>query len=220
MSSSSRGADFSTTLFDEQAMQEAYIDQVYNLYCTRHTAPEAAFISGPTSSFPLATVSTSHTEANRSMKGQQRLNFLRVAAAEGQAKNAQCCAPPTSQRSTTAITSRKSSLLDRIKAKQAINATIAPPTAEELARQRGRERAPEVYKILMMLRLQRRGQGVKARRVSIPLSSCLQMIQDSAPSPISDEEVRLAIRDLASSKGGEVSVDKVGGVEAVCLSHN
>ncbi|TGZ84355.1 hypothetical protein EX30DRAFT_362253 [Ascodesmis nigricans] len=101
------------------------------------------------------------------------------------------------------VSSRASSLLERIKQKQALAATA--PTAEEQATMLAEARVPEVMEILRAMRRKGESRGLK---------EVVEDVKGSLKRPISGSEAEEAVRILARREEW-VNVKEVGGVQAV-----
>lgn len=134
---------------------------------------------------------------------------------------------------------RHSSLLDRIRAKEAIQSTLKLPTKAELQRQMALSRLPEVREILTGLLLS--GGGVKSlvlkggklgggsrREKSFSMGEVVERVRGSVKGVIGEEEVRVAValldeerRERKTPVGEgrlEVRLVELGTVKGVVLS--
>jgi hypothetical protein len=111
---------------------------------------------------------------------------------------------------------RKSNLLDRILAKQAIKeAGPTPLSPAELERMAALQRSEEVIGILSLLAASR-GPGA---RVSFSMSTLLQSLQGSIRSPLSRDETLKCVEVLANEVApGYVSIVKMGAISSVVIN--
>lgn len=115
---------------------------------------------------------------------------------------------------TTGIKSRNQSLLDRIKAKEALQSTLpAAPTKEALDRKAALHRLPDVISMLTLLcPSTSTNQTIISKRQTFSMQSLVQRIQDSSRSSLSREEVENCLRLLAEDIAqGWVKIVSTGG---------
>jgi hypothetical protein len=109
------------------------------------------------------------------------------------------------------------SLLERLRAKQLLQASLpAPPTKEELARRAGLHRLEEVVGVLSVLTT---STSLGQARVSFTMPTVLEKLKDSLRSPISREEGETCVKLLASDIAPEwLKVVKMGKSQAVVVN--
>ncbi|KAF1981326.1 hypothetical protein K402DRAFT_398605 [Aulographum hederae CBS 113979] len=127
--------------------------------------------------------------------------------------------PSSSSPATAAPSSRASSLLSRILAKQSHAATLpSPPTKAELARLAALHRCEEVLRILDLVAANKVG-GVQ--RASFSVDGLIQSVQGSMRSQLSKEEVLQVLEVLDREIAvGFVKMVKVGAVSGVVVDRS
>lgn len=120
---------------------------------------------------------------------------------------------------TTSTNRAKTTLLERLKAKQLHQATLAPlPSKADLARKAAFQRIDEVVAFLTILST---SSSVGQQRISFTLSTVLGKLRDSFKSPMSREEADTCVRLLASEVAPEwVKIVKMGKTEAVVVNRD
>ncbi|KAN0108900.1 hypothetical protein V8E51_008642 [Hyaloscypha variabilis] len=110
----------------------------------------------------------------------------------------------------------KPTLLDRLRAKQLHQATLAPPPSkEEIARKAALQRVEEVAGVLSILST---SSSVGQQRISFTLPTVLGKLRDSFKTPMSKEEGATCVRLLASEIAPEwVRIVKMGKMEALVV---
>ncbi|KAF1999771.1 hypothetical protein P154DRAFT_436321 [Amniculicola lignicola CBS 123094] len=124
-------------------------------------------------------------------------------------------AQPVQAKMTDFTQVRKTNLLDRILAKQALAAAApAAPSSAELQRLAALQRAEEVLGVLSLIAASKPGV-----RVSFTMSALVQSLQGSIRTPLSREEVQRCVEVLASEVApGYLSVVKMGGMNSVVIN--
>ncbi|KAL8890371.1 MAG: hypothetical protein Q9215_002468 [Flavoplaca cf. flavocitrina] len=208
---------------NEEALNKVFIENLldkWKTYKNSHQAPavEVEFIN----SIPLAPITTcasASTLAPLIAKGQRRLEDLKAGAIRAQARSSpsrpsdkenippQAIDPAIKQKETS---TRKTNLLDRIKAKQeanllfAANSTLLTP--EQVLRQRGLRRLEEIIPVLDLL-----GSAGGSAIKSFTMPTIVQHFQMSLRNPIEKEEAVRAVRLLAEEVApGWIGVQEVG----------
>lgn len=144
-------------------------------------------------------------------KGQQRLDDLRMGiTAKKEEKK---------QKVEERQTGPKMTLLERLRAKQLHQSTLAPPpTKEELARRAALGRMDEVVAVLFILST---SGSIGQSRVSFTLPTVLSKLKDSFRTPISKIEAETCMRLLAAEIAPEwVRIVKMGKVEALVVNRD
>lgn len=121
---------------------------------------------------------------------------------------------PAAQAKITEFASvRKSNLLDRILAKEALAASgPAAPSPAEQQRRAALQRSEEVLRILSLLT------AGKGSRVSFSMAALVQSLQGSIRSPLSRDEVMKCVEVLAQEVApGYVNVVKLGAISSVVV---
>nr|POF01129.1 hypothetical protein CFP56_21077 [Quercus suber] len=179
----------------------------------QHSA--AAFLTH----LPLTEIMPNTSAANAApllARGQPHLAAIKAAqtAAQAEAAAASACAPLTAaQKTSDAVLARGTTLLDRIRTKQALAADApAGPTREQLARRAALQRLEDIARVLDVLL------GAKGR-ASFSMQVMVQNLQQSLRHPISREDAERCLDLLASEvTPGFVNVVQSGTVKAVVLS--
>ena len=208
---------------NEEALNKVFVDSLldkWKTYKTSHQGPtvEVDFIN----SLPLTPISlcaSASALAPLVAKGQRRLEDLKAGAIKAQARSSpsrpsdkenippQAIDPAIKQKETS---TRKTSLLDRIKAKQEANllsaANSTPLTPEQVLRQRGLRRLEEIIPVLDLL-----GSSGSSVIKSFTMPTIVQHLQMSLRNPIEKEEAVRAVRLLAEEVApGWVGVQEIG----------
>ncbi|KAK4539646.1 hypothetical protein LTR36_010472 [Oleoguttula mirabilis] len=206
---------------DEEELNQCFADALQQQWNASQKAAEsntshedaAAFIAH----LPLAPV-TVHSSAEKAAplfaRGAQRLADIKSAqSASQQASTAPATATTTAQKTTSAVASRGTSLLDRILAKQALTSTTASgPTKVELERRAALHRCEDIARVLSLLA------GAKSR-CSFSMATVVQHLQQSLRNPITREEVERCLAVMAGEvTPGFVGVVVSGGVKAVVIT--
>lgn len=148
-------------------------------------------------------------------KGQQRLADLKAA---GTKKNAE---EKGAAKALTMVekTGQKSTLLERLKAKELLQSTLpAPPSKAELAQVVALHRVKEVVKVLSLFST---SSSVGQKRVSFTMQTVLGKLRDSLKTPISREEGETCVRLLASTISPEwLKVVKIGKTDAIVVNRD
>jgi hypothetical protein len=126
---------------------------------------------------------------------------------------------PVSEDSQSKITDfasvRKTALLDRVLAKQAIASSTPKSSPAELARISALQRSEEVLGVLSLL-CARKGPGL---RVSFSMNALVQALQASIRTPISKEEALKCVEVIADEVApGYVAVVRMGGMVSVVVN--
>ncbi|OCL05060.1 hypothetical protein AOQ84DRAFT_299627 [Glonium stellatum] len=117
---------------------------------------------------------------------------------------------------TIFASTRKLDLLDRVLAKQALQASLPnPPSAAELQRKAALQRAEEVLAVLSLLAA---GKGL-GQRVSFSMTALVQSLQGSVRSPISKDEAIRCVELLAEEVApGYVGLVRMGSMCSVVVN--
>lgn len=184
------------------------------------------------SQLPLAEITICASAAAlepRREKGRKRLRELTESAQQGRSlkkarettgkENLPAAPHAQHEAAQTKITEfaavRKSNMLDRILAKQAIKeAGPKPLSPAELERQAALQRSEEVIGVLSLLSASRGG-----GRASFSMSTLIQSLQNSIRSPLSKEETMKCVEVLANEVApGYVSIVKMGAISSVVIN--
>ena len=169
------------------------------------------------SSLPLAVIEASELAVNPSKPNKKRvqLSNLKRDIVESRAQEVAAKKPAvaTSQKSTQAVSSRGSSLLDRIIAKQQLLSTRpSGPTRQEIDRNAALDRVEDVARVMDLLATGR-------PRVSFSMQMMIQHLQSSLRNPISREEAERCIELMAGEiVPSFVSLIKTGSVSGVVVT--
>ncbi|KAL8755957.1 MAG: hypothetical protein Q9199_003275 [Rusavskia elegans] len=215
---------------NEEVLNQVFIDNLldtWKAYKTSHQAPaaEVDFIN----SLPLTPIipcASAATLAPLVAKGQRRLEDLKAGAIKAQARSAHIKSPdkenvppqaidPTIKQKETST--RKTNLLDRIKAKQEAHllsaANSTPLTPEQVLRQRAFRRLEEIIPVLDLL-----GSSGSSAIKSFTMPTIVQHLQMSLRNPIEKEEAVRAVRLLAEEVApGWVGVREIGKLVGVTI---
>ncbi|KAL8909339.1 MAG: hypothetical protein Q9171_005097 [Xanthocarpia ochracea] len=217
---------------NEELLNKAFINNLldqWKAYKTSHQAPTAAvdFIHS-LSLTPITPCASATILATLLAKGQRRLEDLKAGAIKAQARSSpnnnspnkeniaplQAIDPAIKQKETS---TRKTNLLDRIKAKQEAHllstATFTPLTPEQILRQRALRRLEEIVPVLDLL-----GSSGSSAIKSFTMPTVVQHLQMSLRNPIEKEEAVRAVRLLAEEVApGWVGVKEVGKLVGVTV---
>lgn len=216
---------------NEELLNNVFVDNLldkWKAYKTSHKPPAAAvdFIN----SLPLAPIApctSAATLAPLVAKGQRRLEDLKAGAIKAQARAAQDKSPNKENIAPQAIvnsatkqeqtSTRKTNLLDRIKAKQEARflsaADSIPLTPEQVSRQRALRRLEEIIPVLDLL-----GSTGNTAIKSFTMPTVVQHLQMSLRNPIEKEEAVRAVRLLAEEVApGWVGVREIGKLVGVTV---
>ncbi|KAL8653577.1 MAG: hypothetical protein Q9226_003792, partial [Calogaya cf. arnoldii] len=196
-------------LLNEEVLNKAFIDHLldsWKSYKISHQTPKAQvkFIE----SLPLTPITpcaSATTLAPLIAKGQRRLEDLKAGAIKAPARSSpnkfpnkenippQATDPTIKQKETS---TRKTNLLDRIKAKQEANllsaANSTPLTPEQVVRRRALRRLEEIVPVIDLL-----GSSGNSAIKSFTMPTIVQHLQMSLRNPIEKEEAVRAVRLLA-----------------------
>ncbi|KAF8854736.1 hypothetical protein BDZ45DRAFT_656198 [Acephala macrosclerotiorum] len=145
-------------------------------------------------------------------KGQRRLEDLK--AGMSSRKDAE------KEKSVSLTTNGpKPSLLERLRAKQLRQSTLAPlPSKAELARKAAMGRIDEVVAVLTILST---SSSVGQQRISFTLPTVIGKLKDSFKTPMSKEEADTCVRLLAAEIAPEwVKIVKMGKTEALVVNRD
>ncbi|KAF2657102.1 hypothetical protein K491DRAFT_350112 [Lophiostoma macrostomum CBS 122681] len=147
---------------------------------------------------------------------QQGRSQKKIRESTGKENEPVLAAPPAQAKITEFASVRKSNLLDRILAKQAVAAAGPAPLAPaELQRKAALQRSEEVLGVLSLL-ASSKGPGP---RVSFSTIALLQSLQSSIRMPLSKEEVMKCVEVLASEVcPGYVSMVRMGAISSVVIN--
>ncbi|KAF2154987.1 hypothetical protein K461DRAFT_276165 [Myriangium duriaei CBS 260.36] len=172
-----------------------------------------AFLKG----LPLAKVCTSEVAADRSRqsKGALRLSLLKEksASAADEASSRKIKTVTEESKTSAAVESRGSSLIDRILAKQQL-ASSKPrgPTREELERRSALDRIEEIALVLGLLAGSR-------PRVSFSMQTLVQHLQNSMRNPIARDEAERSVEFMAKEVCPRfVSLIRTGSLHGVVIT--
>lgn len=146
-------------------------------------------------------------------RGQARLADLKAAQLSAlQATTKPTAISDAQEKTSQAVLSRGTSLLDRILAKQILSASLpSGPTKLQLERRAALHRIEDIARTLDMLA------GAKAR-ITLSMPAMVQQLQQSLRNPISREEVEQCLGLMASEiTPGFVRVVESGAVKAVVV---
>lgn len=179
---------------EQNARFEEGLQRSWQTWRASHNASAAAFIA-QLSLAEITENSSAQKAAPLFARGQQRLADLKASQAQSRTETlSPKPALPAAAKTTQAVQSRSSSLLDRILAKQALASALpSGPSRAELERKQALQRIEEVARILELLAAGR-------VRASFSLTAVVQNLQGSLRSPISREEVERCLRLM----GGEI----------------
>ncbi|KAF2091400.1 hypothetical protein K490DRAFT_13179, partial [Saccharata proteae CBS 121410] len=207
---------FTTELF--QRWQEYRTEDTPN----PKTASSTPFIS----QLPLAEITVCASlkkVAPLLAKGQRRLEDLKSGAGKSSTSTTPASTTTATPSSTPppkpaeSATSRSTSLLDRILAKQTLAASLpAAPTKAEQDRLSALHRAEDILSLINMMAASK-GNGLA--RASFTLAQVVQSARESARSPVEKEDVARCVRLLAEEVvPGYVSLVQTGGLTAVVVN--
>ncbi|KAI2895706.1 hypothetical protein CBS76997_5908 [Aspergillus niger] len=152
----------------------------------------------------VAMIHESLTPFTTFRKGQQRLQDLKGGVIRLKTEKLRADGKDDApEKPIDAASTRRKGLLERIKDKQLRQAKLPPPPSkQELLRRAAAERVEEVAGVLALLRPAGYvGTGAKAvmaaQRTSFRMEMIAQNVQDSARSPISQQEVEICLEILA-----------------------
>ncbi|CZR69498.1 uncharacterized protein PAC_19398 [Phialocephala subalpina] len=171
----------------------------------------ASFIEG----LPLEAITTCPSLIKMSpmlAKGQRRLEDLK--AGMSSKKDAE------KEKSTSSTANGpKPSLLERLRAKQLHQSTLAPlPSKAELARKAAMGRIDEVVAVLTILST---SSSVGQQRISFTLPTVIGKLKDSFKTPMSKDEADTCVRLLAAEIAPEwVKIVKMGKTEALVVNRD
>ncbi|KAL4741610.1 hypothetical protein BDV11DRAFT_182555 [Aspergillus similis] len=218
---------------DEAKMQEQFEEAVNLLYkqALEHAEVEGDDEVGFLATLGLASIEQPLAPFTALRKGQQRLQDLKggVIKVKMDVLLAEAAGDETSETTPAkmrdATTSRRQSLLDRIKNKELRQSKLPPPPSKEvLLRRAAAGRVEEVASVLALLRPAGYvGSGPMARTVAQRTPFCLKTIvrnvQDSTRNPISEQEVEACLEILSREDvaGHWVSIVVVNQLKSVVL---
>ncbi|KAE8444761.1 hypothetical protein EG329_014221 [Mollisiaceae sp. DMI_Dod_QoI] len=145
-------------------------------------------------------------------KGQRRLDDLRAGmVGKDVAKDKKVV--------STATNGSRPSLLERLRAKQLHQSTLAPlPSKAELARKAAVGRIDEVFAVLTILST---SSSVGQQRISFTLPTVIGKLKDSFKTPMSRDEADICVRLLAAEIAPEwVKIVKMGKTEALVVNRD
>lgn len=171
----------------------------------------AVFIEG----LPLEAITTCPSLIKMSpllAKGQRRLDDLRAGMSSKKAEKEKKVIPMNPD-------GTKSTLLERLRAKQLHQSTLAPlPSKAELARKAALGRIDEVVAVLTILST---SSSVGQQRISFTLPTIIGKLKDSFKTPMSKEEADTCVRLLAAEIAPEwVKIVKMGKTEALVVNRD
>ncbi|KUJ16099.1 uncharacterized protein LY89DRAFT_103413 [Mollisia scopiformis] len=145
-------------------------------------------------------------------KGQRRLDDLRAGMASKDTKERKLAI-------TSTANGTKPSLLERLRAKQLHQSTLAPlPSKAELARKAALGRIDEVVAVLTILST---SNSVGQQRISFTLPTVIGKLKDSFKTPMSREEADTCVRLLAAEIAPDwVKIVKMGKIEALVVNRD
>lgn len=226
-------------LLDEERLNKSFLTNLLDRWASYTQAQnDAGSAEDFIKSLPLTTITpcTSTTALGPLLaKGQRRLEDLKAGAIKAQARSQPSTkrsidtnktsssdienippssADPTSKALPASLIARKSSLLDRIKAKQEAHllssALHTPLTSSQMQRKSALRRIEEIVPVLELVCS---GAGVK----TFTMATVVQHLQMSLRNPIEKEEAARAVRLLAEVAPGWVGVREVGKVVGVTI---
>ena len=191
-----RATKRATSFVDEIGLSTGFEDDLWASWAewqASHSTTSGAasdFISG----LPLAGIEADkcvERTAPLFARGQHRLAELKAGQAAAKREQAPPAEPTTEQKSSQALQSRGTKLLDRILAKQALSASLpAGPTQEQLERAAALQRIEDIARALDL-------QAAGRSRCSFGMQAMVQQLQQSLRNPISGEEVRRCLGLMA-----------------------
>lgn len=153
--------------------------------------------------------------ATRAQKGKAVLEQIKTDSLQARASEAAAKKPTTApeSRAALAVSSRGTSLLDRIVAKQQLLSSLpSAPTQEQVARRAALDRIDEVVLVLDLLAAGR-------PRVSFSAQTMVQHLQSSLRHPISKDEAERCIQLMAKEVApGFVSLINSGSVRGIVVT--
>ncbi|KAJ9625016.1 hypothetical protein H2203_004967 [Taxawa tesnikishii (nom. ined.)] len=204
---------------DQKGLDRRFQDRLCNEW--RHWQArnnEGADVLDFVQQLPLLEVEESETArqlAAAPSKGQRRLDLLRDTAQQARQQTTEAQKPSVApvMKTAEAVSSRGSSLLDRILAKQQFKSSQPNgPTKEELERKAALHRIEEVAMVLDMLAAGR-------PRVSFGAQTLVKQLQNSLRNPISIEEAERCIGLMAEEVAPRfVGVIQTGDVRGVVIT--
>jgi len=212
-------ASASLLCLNAQALNTRFEENLRRLW-QQWTAKSSARVQDESlffSSLPLAVIEASElaVDPSKPTKKQMQLSNLKRDIVESRAREVVAKKPavPTSQKSTQAVSSRGSNLLDRIIAKQQLlSSRPSGPTREELDRNAALDRVEDVARVMDLL------SGGRPR-VSFSMQMMIQHLQSSLRNPISREEAERCIEVMAGEvMPSFVSLIKSGSVSGVVVT--
>ncbi|KAL8683810.1 MAG: hypothetical protein Q9186_000298 [Xanthomendoza sp. 1 TL-2023] len=215
---------------NEESLNHIFITNLldqWKAYTTSHST--ATFPNDFINSLPLAPITPSTSTSDLApllAKGQRRLEDLKAGAIKAHARsypnkstNKENIGPqPTDPKSKQQETlTRKSNLLDRIKAKQEAHllstANSTPLTPEQIQRQRALRRLEEIIPVLDLL-----GSSGNSAMKSFTMPTIVQHLHMSLRNPIEAENAVRAVRLLADEVAPTwVGIREVGKLVGVTL---
>ncbi|KAL8852253.1 MAG: hypothetical protein Q9221_002855 [Calogaya cf. arnoldii] len=217
-------------LLNEEVLNKAFLDRLldsWKTYKISHQTPTAhlEFIESLALT-PITPCASAATLAPLIAKGQRRLEDLKAGAIKAQARSSpnkssnkenispQATDPAIKQKETS---TRKTNLLDRIKAKQEANllsaANSTPLTPKQVLRRRALRRLEEIIPVIDLL-----GSPGNSAIKSFTMPTIVQHLQMSLRNPIEKEEAVSAVRLLAEEVApGWVGIREIGKLVGVTV---
>jgi hypothetical protein len=202
---------------DENRLNDAFASNLRRLW-KEHQSIESASTTKFVQDLPLETISICSSLTKMSpllAKGQRRLEDLKA----GIILKKQAEKEKVTTLQVTDENGRKSTLLERLKAKELRQSTLpAPPSKIELSRNAALYRLEEVVSVLSLLTT---STSVGQQRVSFTLPTVLGKLKDSFKTPMSKEEGETCVRLLASDIAPEwLKVVRMGKVDAIVVNRD
>jgi hypothetical protein len=202
---------------DENRLNDTFASNLQKLW-SEHQSTKGASITTFLKDLPLETVSICSSLAKMSpllAKGQRRLEDLKA----GIILKTQAEKEKDSTLQESNENGRKSTLLERLKAKELRQSTLpAPPSKAELSRNAALHRLEEVVSVLSLLTT---STSVGQQRASFTMPTILGKLRDSFKTPISKEEGETCVRLLASGIAPEwLRVVRMGKVDAIVVNRD
>ncbi|MCJ1319797.1 hypothetical protein MMC15_005133 [Xylographa vitiligo] len=211
---------------DVEKLNTTFVQNLSNLWRT-HAPPSIPSFLAKLHRAPIQPCASLHKISPLLAKGQRRLEDLKAGAIKAQLTNQKPTAsvPQKAQVRPKAPSSRSSSLLERIQAKELYQSTLpTAPSPESIARRNALQRLEEIIPVLEILTSSAtRGDFIKEMKVgvaskvfSFTMPTVIQHLQMSLRNPISkDEAVRcigLLAEEIAPGWVGMKQIGKLKGV--------
>ncbi|KAK3679061.1 hypothetical protein LTR78_001514 [Recurvomyces mirabilis] len=213
-----RGLQRAASYVDEDDLNMRFQEALQAAWHRRHQVAEKEDDSPSTflAQLPIIEIVANGSVENASSlfaRGQQRLADIKAAQAGANATSeSQTGSIMAEHRTTKAVQSRGTSLLDRVLARQASTASMpAGPTKAQLERKAALHRIEDIARALSLL------VSVKPR-ATVSMHAAVQQLQQSLRNPISREEVERCLELMTKEiTPGFVNVITTGSVKGVVV---